>query len=146
MKTTVIDVSNPANPLRVGGCDTSGGALGVAVSGNYAYLAYHDAGLQVIDVSNPSNPRRVGGNSAFGDGEVVVAGTNVFVAARFDGLMILDLFRASLRLELLPPQQPGSFRFLVRGLFGLSVRVLRSVNLRDWEDWQTLTLGATPSS
>jgi len=34
MKTTVIDVSNPANPQRVGGYDTSGSALGVAVSGN----------------------------------------------------------------------------------------------------------------
>jgi hypothetical protein len=30
----VIDVSNPANPQRVGGYDTSGEALGVAVSGN----------------------------------------------------------------------------------------------------------------
>ena len=34
MKTTVIDVSNPANPQRVGGYDTSGEARGVAVSGN----------------------------------------------------------------------------------------------------------------
>jgi hypothetical protein len=32
----VIDVSNPNNPQRVGGYDTSGYALGVAVSGNYA--------------------------------------------------------------------------------------------------------------
>jgi hypothetical protein len=32
----VLDVSNPANPQRVGGYDTSGLALGVAVSGNYS--------------------------------------------------------------------------------------------------------------
>src|SRR2546425_10199413 len=32
----IIDVSNPANPQRVGGYATSGNALGVAVSGNYA--------------------------------------------------------------------------------------------------------------
>jgi hypothetical protein len=35
----VIDVSDPANPQRVGGYDTSGSARGVAVSGNYAYVA-----------------------------------------------------------------------------------------------------------
>jgi hypothetical protein len=65
----VIDVSNPADPQRVGGYDTSGEARGVAVSGNYAYVAARsgvhapmgDAGLQVIDVSNPADPQRVGG-------------------------------------------------------------------------------------
>jgi hypothetical protein len=34
----IMDVSNPAHPVRVGGCDTSGSAGGVAVSGNYAYV------------------------------------------------------------------------------------------------------------
>src|SRR6185369_843538 len=63
----------------------------------------------VIDVSNPANPRRVGGNSGFGASDVVVAGTNVFVAARYSGLVILDLFRPSLRLEPVSPQQPGGF-------------------------------------
>ena len=57
----VIDVSNPANPVRVGGYDTSGYAQDVAVSGNYAYVADDGGGLQVIDVSNPANPVRVGG-------------------------------------------------------------------------------------
>ena len=37
---------------------TSGYALGVAISGSHAYVAYGTAGLQVIDVSNPANPRR----------------------------------------------------------------------------------------
>jgi len=60
MKTTVIDVSNPASPQGVGGYDT-GEAYGVAVSGNYAYVADDGAGLQVIDVSNPASPQRVGG-------------------------------------------------------------------------------------
>ncbi|MEK7686191.1 MAG: hypothetical protein AAB466_12285, partial [Verrucomicrobiota bacterium] len=50
----VINVRNPANPVRVGHYDTSGFALGVAVSGNYAYVADFDAGLQVIDVRNPA--------------------------------------------------------------------------------------------
>jgi len=47
------------DPVRVGGYDTSGSAYGVAVLGNYAYVADGSAGLQVIDVSNPANPQRV---------------------------------------------------------------------------------------
>jgi hypothetical protein len=133
------------DPVRVGGYDTSGNAYGVAVSGNYAYVTDLYAGLHVIDVSNPANPRRVGGNSGFGASDVVVAGNNVFVGASYDGLVILDLFRPSVRLEPVSPQQPGGFHFLVRGDAGLSVRVQRGANPREWEEWQVLTLGVTPS-
>jgi hypothetical protein len=137
----VIDISNPANPQWVGGTNIY--ASGVAVSGNYAYVA--SAGLQVIDVSNPASPQRVGGNSRFAADDVAVAGNKVFVADLADGLIVFDLYHPSVRLEPMSPQQPSGFRFLVRGQAGLSVRVQRSANLRDWEDWQALTLGATPS-
>ena len=40
--------SNPANPRRVGGYDTSGYAEGVAVSGNYAYVAGGPWGLMIL--------------------------------------------------------------------------------------------------
>jgi hypothetical protein len=64
----VIDVSDPANPQRVGGYDTSGEAQGVAVSGHYAYVADgYAGGLQVIDVSDPANPQRVGGYDTSGE-------------------------------------------------------------------------------
>jgi hypothetical protein len=62
----IIDVSDSAHPVRVGGYDTPGFASGVAVVGNYAYvsdsaLGLNPSSLQVIDVSNPANPVRVGG-------------------------------------------------------------------------------------
>lgn len=58
----VVDVSDPANSVRVGSYTSgSGFAFGVAVSGNYAYVAAGDAGLQIIDVSNPTNCVSVGG-------------------------------------------------------------------------------------
>jgi len=45
----------------------------------------------VIDVSNPASPRRVGGNSLFAASDVLVAGTSVFVAAQYSGLVILTM-------------------------------------------------------
>jgi len=50
----VIDVSDPAHPRRMGGYNTSGSAYGVAVSGNYAYVADGDWGLAVFNL--PSAP------------------------------------------------------------------------------------------
>ena len=49
----MVDISNPTNPTQVGLYNTSGEARGVHVSGNIAYIADGEAGLQVVDVSNP---------------------------------------------------------------------------------------------
>jgi len=85
----VIDVSNPTNCVRVGGYDTSGLAVGVAVSGNYAYVADY-AGLQVIDVSNPANCVRVGGyDTSWGATGVAVVAGRIYVADGEAGLVVL---------------------------------------------------------
>jgi len=88
----VIDVSDPANPQRVGGCDTNGPASAVAVSGGNAYAATGQAGLQVIDVSDPAHPQRVGGydTSGFAYG-VAVSGNYAYVADGPAGLQVIDV-------------------------------------------------------
>jgi uncharacterized secreted protein with C-terminal beta-propeller domain len=83
----VIDVSNPANPARVGGYDSREVyAEGVAVASGYAYVADYRDGVQVINVSNPANPARVRG---FGTGgyawDVAIAGNYAYVADGGDG-------------------------------------------------------------
>ena len=46
----MIDISDPSNPEMVGSGDTSDFAWSVTISGNYAYVADGESGLQVIDV------------------------------------------------------------------------------------------------
>jgi len=76
----------------VGGYDTSGWAAGVAVSGNYAYVADGYFGLQVINVSNPANPQRVGGYDTSGFAyRVAVSGNYAYVADGFGGLQVIDV-------------------------------------------------------
>jgi len=88
----VIDVSDPANPRRVGGYDTPGGAWGVAVSGQHAYVADGLAGLQVIDVSDPAKPRWVGGYDTSGNAyRVAVSGNYAYVADLDAGLQVIDV-------------------------------------------------------
>lgn len=56
----VIDVSDPAQPVRVGGCNTGGRAMDVEIAGDRAYVADFYAGLRIVDISNPANPDVIG--------------------------------------------------------------------------------------
>jgi hypothetical protein len=63
----ILDVSDPGNPVRVGGIETVGRANGIRVAGNYENVpeSTHWTGsnllgsLEIFDVSTPTNPIRV---------------------------------------------------------------------------------------
>jgi hypothetical protein len=77
----IIDVSDPTQPHSVAFFATPREALGVAVHGNYAYVAAGDAGLRVIDVTRPDAPREAAVLTLPGDArDVVVDGTTAYVA------------------------------------------------------------------
>lgn len=98
----IVDISDPANPRRVGECSINGRARRMVVRDNHAYVASapvwdgqsnQGGGLAVIDASNPTQPRVVGeytylnppcdqcGGSAY---DVAVAGNYAFVAEAWD--------------------------------------------------------------
>lgn len=114
----VIDLSDPANPRRVGGFNTAGWAVGVVVADNLAYVADSDAGLQIIDVSNPASPVRRGGFNTAGDGlKVAVAGNLAYIA---DGtsLEVIDVSDPTI------PRRVGG---LVTSGYAADVQVVGSV-------------------
>ena len=87
----IIDISNPANCVCVGGYPNSSGgnACGVALAGTYAYLADGAGGLHVIDISHPASCVRIGGSSG-GYAEGVAAVDNrVYVAMAEKGVRIV---------------------------------------------------------
>jgi hypothetical protein len=71
---TVLDISDPANPRRVGGHPSISSPL--TVSGGFGYVPAYSAGLRVLDLSDPTNPREVGSYLEEGAsiGAVAVAG------------------------------------------------------------------------
>ena len=73
-----------------------GHAQGVAVSGNYGYVADSEAGLAVVDVSNPASARVVG-RAATGNysGNVALSGNYAYVADGYDGLTVFDVSNAA---------------------------------------------------
>ena len=87
----VVDVSNPTNFVRIGGYDTIGYAVAVAVAGNYAYIADFYYGLFVIDVSNPTNCVLLGNIETSGEAYgLAVAGNYAYVADN-EGFHVIDV-------------------------------------------------------
>ncbi|MFA6001685.1 MAG: hypothetical protein WC828_06170 [Thermoleophilia bacterium] len=85
-------------------CGISGGGLGVAVSGNYAYIVDGTSGLKIIDISNPANPQSAGSFNTPGSGEgVAVSGNYAYVADGSNGLRIINISSPS------SPQEVGSW-------------------------------------
>ena len=89
----VIFSATPVMPITLtGNYDTSGRALAVALSGNYAYVARAAHGLFIVDISNPLIPSDAGdldtSDSAYG---VAVSGNYAYVTDANDGLDIIDI-------------------------------------------------------
>ena len=88
----ILDVTNPAAPLLVSQVYLQGVAGGVAVAGNYAYVADGASGLQIVNVSNPAAPVLAGSYDTPGEARgVAVAGTYAYVADGYYGLQIVNV-------------------------------------------------------
>lgn len=80
------------HPYIMGTYDTLSSAMGVFVSGGYACVADHGAGLQVIDVSDPQNPAFAGACETPGTATgVFVSGNYAYVADGASGLQVIDI-------------------------------------------------------
>jgi hypothetical protein len=115
----VIDVSFPDDPIRVGFRETPvdpqtpgspSNAKGVAVSGNYAYVANGAGGLYIIDISIPENPivLYVHKPATCDFKDVAIQGNYAYVADDTTGLMVLDITFPNLPLEVGTCDTPGT--------------------------------------
>ncbi len=100
---TVLDISNPANPRRVGGLTApfQGGSAALA-EGVLAVAGWRQTGqghtLETVDLSDPVRPTLLGTAALRGESiqstRIFTAGSNVFVAAHWEGLQIFDVSQA----------------------------------------------------
>lgn len=89
---SIIDITNPAEPIRVGWVELSGGyGRDIYVLNDYAYVAYGGYGLRIIDVSDPENPFEAGfyDTPGYANGVHVLDGY-VYLANGGMGLYILQ--------------------------------------------------------
>jgi hypothetical protein len=115
----------------VGSYDTPDVAMGVFVSGNYAYIADFNSGLQVINISNPSNPVKAGSYDTPGAAEgVFVSGNYAYVADGYSGLQVINVSNPSNPAKAGSYDTPGwaegvfvsgNYAYLADGTSGLQV-------------------------
>lgn len=56
----VVNISQPADPVLTGYCETPGRAFGIYIAGRFAYIANGPSGLQIINVEDPASPNLTG--------------------------------------------------------------------------------------
>ena len=134
----IIDVSDPSRPREVGRWDTPGYAEGIAVAGEFAFIADGGGGLRVIDVSNPERPFEIAKNDTAGYAyDVVVSGGVVYLADGDSGMRIFVVSRSGAAEigHFLPERRAfqvravdvsGRYAYVAAGYAGVSV-----VNISD---------------
>lgn len=132
----IIDVSIPAQPVKISSSNTPGMVTGVYVADGYAYLAAGGAGLLILDVSDPANPTAVAQSRTLDwDTNVVVSGGYAYVASGEEGVRVVDITDPTKPLTIGRIQTPndamdvfvdGDHIFIAAGSGGLQI-----VNISD---------------
>jgi hypothetical protein len=106
----VLDVSNPLEPVEVGGLALAGlyGVPRVHVSGSHAFVC-GSGELDIVDVTDPAAPSLVTRfDTPGGAFAATVSGTTAYVADGASGLQVIDVSNPSLPVILGTADTPGS--------------------------------------
>ncbi len=98
-----------AGSTFLGSYNTPGGAVGIQLVGNTAFIAANDKGLQIINVTRPSNPTLIGSYDTPGNAKGIhVLGNLAFVADDTQGLQIINVQTPSTPTLIGSYDTPGS--------------------------------------
>ncbi len=126
----VIDIIDPENPVHVGGISAIEFPLGVAISGDFAYVTGLTQ-LLVIDITDPAQPIIITAMDGLSEvSGIVIAGDYAYIASGNNGLLAVDIsvptmvnlvgsyntpgFASSVDLY-------GDYAYVTDGYFGIAV-------------------------
>jgi hypothetical protein len=88
----IVDITNPASPVKVGSYDTSGYATNLAIWENYVAVSSGGSGIYLFDVTNKANPILKDNITSCGYvNDVRFNNGKVIVASRDQGLLVYNL-------------------------------------------------------
>ncbi len=89
---SVVDISNPANPVLLKTWDTTGYASSVDVRGNMALVNSNSGGVYLFDISSPANPVLLQRITDCGySNEAVFDGDKIIIASRDNGIRVYSI-------------------------------------------------------
>ncbi len=98
-RVVALDVSNPANPVKLSEIDTFT-PEGIAFFQNYVCLADGGEGLKIIDATNSSNLGIVGSIDPGVTLEVEIQGNLAYLASRYDGFNVIAISNPQLPVQI----------------------------------------------
>jgi hypothetical protein len=132
----ILNLSQPATPVRIGYTETASRLYGVAVAGQFAYLVGQEPNLTVVDVTNPTTPLPVSVFDPippFGWSQAVqIVGHHAFLGRPDPGLMVVDVtnpadpfrlaeYRVGEEDESCDVHVVGNYAYVARGSAGLLI-------------------------
>lgn len=82
----------PFEITLAGSYDSPGNALGVAIAGNFAFVADGSDGLRIVDILDPAAPVSAGSYDTPGHANnVAISGNYAFIADSYNGLVSIDI-------------------------------------------------------
>ncbi|RPJ60507.1 MAG: hypothetical protein EHM23_10115 [Acidobacteria bacterium] len=97
---SVLDVSDPREPLLLGRTETGGLVLQILIQGSHAYLAAGSQGLRIIDISNPAAPRLEGVWTTRGSViKLVLSGNIAYLAESGQGVRAINVSNPEVPFE-----------------------------------------------
>jgi hypothetical protein len=109
----IVNLDVPTSPTLVATYPTGSEVQDLAVAGKLAFVAtlatfdgaaraWVGGGIQILDISNPADPQWIGWYDTpsevgpYETGQIAVSGTHGYVAARKNGLLVIDVSEPSL--------------------------------------------------
>ncbi|MCU0286570.1 MAG: Ig-like domain-containing protein [Acidobacteria bacterium] len=132
----IFDIGNPTNPTRLGGIETPGYGRGVHISGNHAYVADTEGGLQIINIADPTYPFITGNYDHSGKMDYLSISSNYAYTGTFydSKLQVINVSVPSLPNYAATYDNPGKPMrgLLVKGKYayvGYSSKELQIINV-----------------
>ncbi len=128
----IFNISDPSNPTEVSSKTFFGISMGLAISGNYLYVADASSihGFKIINISDPVNPVVTGSIDSIGCNGVAVLGNYAYLAATNSTIRIIDISDLAnpvqvswLNLDDVPLniEVLGNYAYVVSGTSGLRI-------------------------
>lgn len=144
----VVNVANPAMPVRLSSTSASGGvglnSYGLAVEGNYAYIPGN--GLNVVDISDPAAPQLVASRTGIGLYEVVVSGGRAYGKwVNYLGMTVYDISIPTNPIQLwagTPPGIPGNWVGGSNGRIAVVDGKAYTTTHQNWAIWDVQSCSA----
>jgi hypothetical protein len=113
----IIDLGDPAAPVRRSVLDTAGTAFAVALDagGTLAYVADGSGGLKIVSLANPAAPTQVG--------NLAISGIQRDIAAQGGVVYLADQMGRLVTVDVATPSAPRQLGALVIGRYTFNVAV-----------------------